>query len=559
MSGHVNFIIVWLLGMEMVATVAGATPKERMGFQWNSMGEVAIQDGGRIKPLSTFAEESLLLLSSKRSWKKMTAMQVLCGWMFAYEREWLDEPFVKLEFDDLKTTLGLDKAQRYFSPRELAGKMDSFSKLDGEVGQKESRNERLTVMERNVVRLRNQIAHLNAIVRGQAVTILPNPDGMNKEWFPISRLSDAGSLPYGPRKDGLVLGLLRRLSEAYADGDAANWNEASSAFQSLIRDDLSRGKYPHVAQIRQEIFYNSVRPFSLANYFYIGMFIMLMINLALMNRWTLRLGMGLMGMGFAIHTMGFIARVVISGRAPVTNMYESIVWVSWGCVLVSFLVWLFYRNVVILIASSVFAIVALILADNAPMVLDESIQPLEPVLRSNFWLTTHVLSITLSYAAFAISLCLGNVVLAAFIFRRKALEFISELSLYMYRAVQIGVLLLAVGTILGGVWADYAWGRFWGWDPKEVWALITLLLYLAILHGRFTKWLGQFGFVAGTVLCFLGVLMAWYGVNFILGAGLHAYGFGAGGTAWIASYVVLQVAFILVAYGHHHAARWIGY
>ena len=210
-------------------------------------------------------------------------------------------------------------------------------------------------------------------------------------------------------------------------------------------------------------------------------------------------------------------------------MYESVIWVTWGCVLFSLIIWAAYRNAVIPTAATVFAIVGLVLADNLPAALDPNINPLEPVLRSNYWLTIHVLTITMSYAAFALSLCLGNVVLGNYFWRPEKTQVIQQFSLFMYRAMQIGVMLLATGTILGGVWADYSWGRFWGWDPKEVWALIALLLYLAVLHGRFTGWLRGFGFVATTVVAFLGVLMAWYGVNFVLGVGLHSYGFGTGG------------------------------
>lgn len=113
-----------------------------------------------------------------------------------------------------------------------------------------------------------------------------------------------------------------------------------------------------------------------------------------------------------------------------------------------------------------------------------------------------------------------------------------------YRAMQFGVVLLAAGTLLGGVWADYSWGRFWGWDPKEVWALIALLTYLIVLHGRYAGWVGQFGFAAWTVLCFSSVVMAWYGVNFVLGVGLHSYGFSAGGQGTVGTAILLQLLFV---------------
>jgi hypothetical protein len=118
---------------------------------------------------------------------------------------------------------------------------------------------------------------------------------------------------------------------------------------------------------------------------------------------------------------------------------------------------------------------------------------------------------------------------------------------YTYKAIQVAVLLLAAGTILGGLWADVAWGRFWGWDPKEVWALISCLVYLAVLHGRFAGLVGNFGLVAGSVIGASMIIMSWYGVNFVLGAGLHSYGFGAGGQGYVAAAVLGNWWFLWLA------------
>jgi hypothetical protein len=118
---------------------------------------------------------------------------------------------------------------------------------------------------------------------------------------------------------------------------------------------------------------------------------------------------------------------------------------------------------------------------------------------------------------------------------------------FLYRAMQVGVLLVAIGTILGGVWADSSWGRFWGWDPKEVWALITLLVYLVPLHGRFAGWVTPFGLVVSSVVCFGSVLMAWYGVNVVLGVGLHSYGFSEGGGQGVVLSATLAVLAVVLA------------
>ena len=126
---------------------------------------------------------------------------------------------------------------------------------------------------------------------------------------------------------------------------------------------------------------------------------------------------------------------------------------------------------------------------------------------------------------------------------------------WLYRVLQLGVILLAAGTILGGVWANYSWGRFWGWDPKETWALIALLCYILTLHGRLAGWWTQFGLVVASVVCFLAVLMAWYGVNFVLGKGLHSYGFGLGGETYVVSFVIADLLFVAFAIWRYRGTK----
>jgi ABC-type transport system involved in cytochrome c biogenesis permease subunit len=244
---------------------------------------------------------------------------------------------------------------------------------------------------------------------------------------------------------------------------------------------------------------------------------------------------------------GFVLRAIVAGRPPVTNMYESVVYVGAGVALFGLIFELRYRRKYFLSAAATISTLILILADNSPLVLDPAVRPLEPVLRSNFWLVTHVLTITLSYAALALALGLGNIALGYGLFRSPNHDTVAALGRFTYKVLQLGVLLLAAGIILGGVWADYSWGRFWGWDPKEVWALVALLAYLAVLHARFAGWVGERGLAALSVTCFALVVMAWYGVNFVLGAGLHSYGFGGGGQGWVYGAVVLQLIYVGIA------------
>jgi ABC-type transport system involved in cytochrome c biogenesis permease subunit len=189
----------------------------------------------------------------------------------------------------------------------------------------------------------------------------------------------------------------------------------------------------------------------------------------------------------------------------------------------------------------------LVLADQLPLVLDPKISPLVPVLRSNYWLTIHVLTEVSSYAGGALAWALGNIALGLLVFGRPRPETVRTLSLYTYKAMQIAVLLLAAGTFLGGWWAAESWGRFWGWDPKEVWALIALVCYVIPLHMRYIGWVKHFGLAVAAVVCFASIMMSWYGVNFVLGAGLHSYGFGGGGPWWVFWAGLLNLQWVLVA------------
>ncbi len=547
---------LWMvLSLSFLAAPVFGTPQSRPGFNWSAVGLMAVQDRGRFKPVETLAGEAVLYVTGKRKWNGMEPTEVLFGWLVSFDSEWADEAFLRVDYGPLKKELGLPTEKNFFTPKEVLD-LPTLQKLGGEMMQKEQRKEKLSETDKKLRQLLNQKAMLEAVVGGQALAVLPNPKSMTDAWFPMSQLTERESLPYTPDKTNHLADLVRGMLESFVQKNADNWNRSTSDLALFLRNDLVDGaNYPKLSDLQRESHYNHLRPFRWAWVLYVVAFILLVAFLVTNRKWLNQAGIGALALGFGVHAYGFAIRMMISGRPPVTNMYESVIWVSWGCLLFSLIVYYFYRNAIIPAAASVFSVVALVLADGLPSVLDPGIHPLEPVLRSNYWLTIHVLTITLSYAAFACSLCLGNVVLGNILWRPTHTAKTQEYSLYMYRAMQIGVVLLAIGTILGGVWADYSWGRFWGWDPKEVWALVALLLYLAVLHGRFTGWLKGFGFAAAAVLSFLGVLMAWYGVNFVLGVGLHSYGFGTGGIFWVSLYIFAQLAFIVASWLRYKKAK----
>jgi cytochrome c-type biogenesis protein CcsB len=345
-----------------------------------------------------------------------------------------------------------------------------------------------------------------------------------------------------------VKGALQRARAAYRAGAAAEFNSASQTLlTTLCERGPALGAYPRQGRIDLEVAYNHWVPFRFAWTFMLLAFLAMLLHMGTSWRLFHAVAWAAFGGGLLALGIGFAMRVVISGRAPVTNMYESVIYLALGVSLFGCIFELIYRRRYILSAAAALATVALILADNCPAALDPSLQPLQPVLRSNFWLVTHVMTITLSYAAFALALGIGNITLGHFLVGSTNHRAVEALTKFTYRLLQAGVLLLAAGTVLGGVWADYSWGRFWGWDPKEVWALIALLGYLAVLHARYVGWVRNFGIAALSVLCFALVVMAWYGVNFVLGAGLHSYGFGGGGQSYVLSALALQTLYVLAA------------
>ncbi len=177
--------------------------------------------------------------------------------------------------------------------------------------------------------------------------------------------------------------------------------------------------------------------------------------------------------------------------------------------------------------------------------IESGMDVLVPVLRSNYWLTIHVMTIVASYGAFGLAMGLGHRHIVLFLGKKMDIHATSQSINLIYQTIQIGVLLLGAGTILGGVWANESWGRFWGWDPKETWALITFLAYLFIIHLKFSGKINHFWTAVSAILGFLFVLMTWYGVNFVLGRGLHSYGSGSGGLAWIIYYLAAEALFFL--------------
>lgn len=260
----------------------------------------------------------------------------------------------------------------------------------------------------------------------------------------------------------------------------------------------------------------------------------------------------LSGLTILTQTVLIIFRVIISGRAPITNMYETVLFSGFGALLLAMILGHLKKEKIFVYMGLGYNLCTLMMLNFANGMLTATISPLVPVLRDNFWLSTHVTTIMLSYGALALSWILANTILIKRRFGTITKAEENNVSEVIYTTLKWGTTLLGAGIILGGVWADYSWGRFWGWDPKETWSLIVLCIYMAILHGRYTSWIKNERFITVTAGAFLSVLMAWFGVNYILATGLHSYGFSEGGAVFIGSVFTAQILLILVTYNHQN-------
>jgi cytochrome c-type biogenesis protein CcsB len=386
---------------------------------------------------------------------------------------------------------------------------------------------------------------------GSALLIIPALRNETDAWVQPSEFARY----YTDAQFAPVQTQLQTLANAYAQGDGFNFSRATHQLRENLRA-LSPSIYPQDRQLRLEYFYNHFEGFYRAIWCYgIALVILIAAHLRKRGAALRNIGVAVALLGLAFQASGILMRCLIAGRPPVTNMYESIIWVSFAVSLFGMIFFARYRTPVYLLAALPVTLIALLLVHQMPIAMPSSIDPLVPVLRDNFWLTIHVLTITLSYAAFALAMGFGHILLWRYVRNPATASADAPMHFWLYRVLQLGVLLLAAGTILGGVWANYSWGRFWGWDPKETWALIALLCYILTLHGRLAGWWTEFGLVVASVVCFLAVLMAWYGVNFVLGKGLHSYGFGIGGETYVATFVIADLLFVAFAIWRYRTSK----
>ncbi|MBS0011647.1 MAG: c-type cytochrome biogenesis protein CcsB, partial [Bacteroidales bacterium] len=515
----------------------------------DEFGKVLVQDQkGRTKPLFTLSNDILRKISRKNSYQGHSPMQVFMGLATDFQN-WQDEPLIKVSNNDLRKAIGINS--EYVSINQLIDFERGEYLLSGMIQEAVNKpaGER-DKMDKEVIKLDERVNIVMMMARGEFFRIFPLRDGSDHWGTPSEALENALHKDDSLYINNILSLYTTALFEGISTGDHS---QADEYLESLINYQRKYASYelPSEGQVRAEIFYYRSMIFErLFPYYATVGIIMLVILIAMIIRGragrtpVIKVFSGLILLGFIFHTLGLGIRWYISGHSPMSNGYESMLFISWVTVLAGLI--FSRRSSLTLASTAVLASLTLMVAHLSFM--DPEITNLVPVLQS-YWLTLHVSVITASYGFFGLGAILGliNMVLYSLntpLNRKNILKTVDDLSVINYRSLVLGLYFLTIGTFLGAVWANESWGRYWGWDPKETWSLITIIVYAFVVHSKNIKSLNSiFAFNVMSVYAFSSVLMTYFGVNYYL-SGLHSY--AGGDPVPIPSFVYISVA-VLVA------------
>lgn len=526
--------------------------------QW---GRMQIQcPTGRIEPVDTYTDKLLRKIYRSDTFEGLSSEQVIIGFLMN-PSYWGNIPFIRQTNKELPQAYSLPEGKyiRFFDVFSEDGSYLISDAVDKAYSRPAAERSRL---EKDLLKLDEKINILYSLQQGKMFALFPLPGDTSGKWY-----SPGDDLSVYSGKDSLFVSKIMPwyLGEASDALRTGTWESAGEVLSMMNVYQQKQSAIPLLTekQVSWELFYNKARLFfwSAMGYMAVGLLLLIFVvgQLLKPRRWVKTVIIPLVALVvliFLLHTSGIGIRWYISGRAPWANAYESMIYVAWATALAGLL--FIKRSFMTLALAAFFAGIILFVANLNFM--DPEITPLVPVLKS-YWLMIHVAVITASYGFFGISFLLGLLTLAfmsAGSPSKVALlqPHIHELRIINEMSLHIGLYLLTAGIFLGAVWANESWGRYWGWDPKETWALITMVVYAFILHARFLPALrSDYAFSVMSVLGLASVLMTYFGVNYYL-SGLHSYGGGDTPPGLTAVFITYACAFALMIYAGYRRARF---
>jgi ABC-type transport system involved in cytochrome c biogenesis permease subunit len=388
----------------------------------------------------------------------------------------------------------------------------------------------------------NELSRFDAMMQLEPPLIVPphHPERSRDEWMrsgeglmEIAR----GASPH------FSLAAYARIATAFREGRVAEFNSAVTDYKNALNAKFA----PELKKASREQWFNHFEPFYKALTIYVIAGILTLVYWVNTARfeWIRRTGVWLLLLALVVHSAGLIVRMVLEGRPPVTNLYSSAIFIGWGACVLGLILERFWRNGIGIAVSSTVGFLTLIIAHHLSLSGD-TMEMMRAVLDTNFWLATHVVVVTLGYASTFVAGFLAIIFVIRGVFT-KGLDGQTGKSLtkMTYGIICFATLFSFVGTVLGGIWADQSWGRFWGWDPKENGALMIVIWNATILHARWGGLVRERGLMNMAIFGNVITAWSWFGVN-MLGIGLHSYGFMDAAFWWLMMFVASQIALIVI-------------
>jgi len=532
-----------------IALGANAVTKEK---HIESFGKLLVQDPkGRVEPVNTLASDLIRKISKKDTWEGMSSLEFFFE-LSANPGKWKSIPLIKVSNKDLMQTLG---ARDGFVSFDMMFDRNGNYKLNELV--QEAYNKKQTKrnkLDNEIINVDERVNICYQIFNGDFLKIFPVPNDSRKTWVTKSEVSETMS------KENIefVSNILPQyFSEVMDAMESGNWSVPEESLKRIVQFQRNYGSdiIPSASKIQMEILYNEWNLFGkLSKILGVLGLLLIAFHFVVLLKPNIRfqkyitISNVLVFIGFLLYSIGLGIRWYISGHAPWSNGYETMIYIGWATLLSGFV--FAQRSPISLAVTTLLTSIILMVAGLSWM--NPEITNLVPVLKS-YWLIVHVAIITASYGFLAMGALLGilNLILIIVRARRseKSIGFtIIEVSYIIEMALIIGLFMLIIGSFIGGVWANESWGRYWGWDPKETWALVTVLVYSIILHLRKIPGLKSIFALSSLAVIGLGsVIMTFFGVNYYL-SGMHSYGQGDPPPIPIGLYISLFLIAVLIGW-----------
>lgn len=513
----------------------------------NSVGLFATRGRDRYSylELSPFISKlrSLAISASKVEKRSTVEQEIITIYNKIYIYQGLTESFTFLipnkNLDisdiDLKKELSLPQNITNFSFLDLALRSDKLRELTAAAEESKDK-EKMDKLHKLIHSMQNITSYYSSL----PLVIIPATKDKVSKWIsPWNNVIDIFKSGSG---DTRYINILKGISKSFREKKFTEFNNDLAEFNKLI---LSSVKTKDLGKkINTEVVYNKIDPFYKSEFFYGFSILFLLFSYIAFKKLNYYISFFLLLIGILPHSYGIIARMIIMGRPPVTNLYETFIFASWITVIIGIILEIAGKKNIGILTGSISGLILLIISGRYALEGD-TMGMLVAVLDSNFWLATHVITITIGYGGIVISGALGHLYIFQRLFVKNEREkHLKDTFQSVYATQAFGLIFTFIGTVLGGIWADQSWGRFWGWDPKENGALLIVLWSVILFHSKLGKMVKETGFSIGAVIGIINVVLAWFGVN-LLGVGLHSYGFSSNVAFSMIFYIALEILFII--------------